>query len=175
MEYSIGSAALVSYPVECLAYSRIDFKSPLNYLRSSNHVNARNLFIRSVIQIFIYTDFHMFRRTSEWTAVVPTFNTHRNTFFHPSNRSEGWTYCHHNDRMEVQPEVWSSLLSYFCPHDLPAIRMTFCTSVLWSGWPAVWMTGSAIITTVIHKKICRFPKVPTIAGILPEISSHDEL
>ncbi len=27
MEYSIGSAALVSYPVECPAYSRID----LNY------------------------------------------------------------------------------------------------------------------------------------------------
>lgn len=31
--------------------------------------------------------------------------------------------------------------------------------------------GTAIITTVIQKKICRFPKVPTIADRLPAIST----
>lgn len=73
--------------------------------------------------------------------------------------------------MEVQPGVCSSLFSYLCSHDLSAIRMTFSTSFRRSGWPAVWLTGTAIITTVIQKKIYSFPKVPTIADRLPAIST----
>ena len=129
------------------------------------------LFSHSDVHTVIHPYFRLFRHTSEWTAVVPTFNTHRNTFIHLSTRKEVWTYCHNHDRMEVQPGVCSSLLSYLSPHDLSAIRMTFSTSFRRSGWPAVWLTGTAIITTVIQKKIYSFPKVPTIADRLPAIST----
>lgn len=120
MEYSIGSVALVLCPGNVWLIRGLILNRTYYYLRSSNHVNARNLFrrsyvctsIRSVIQIFIYTDFRMSRYTSEWAAVVPTFNTHRNTFIHPSTRSEGWLSAHPSFGVEDRPFDWLERRSF---------------------------------------------------------------